>query len=336
MKEKAKVVVTDYDYPTLEPERKVLEPAGYGLIPAQCKTEEEVIAACKDADALIVQYAPITRRVIEALERCRVIARYGVGVDTVDLEAATDHGIYVANVPDYCVDEVSEQAVAFVLACARKIPLLEKSVRAGTWDFTVARPVHRIRGQKLGIVGLGRIGRRVALNARALGMEVLAYDPYLTQEVFTQHQAKAVNFEDLLRESDFVSIHAPLNSETYHMFGEGEFRQMKTSAFLINTARGGIVDREALYQGVRKGEIAGAAMDVLEVEPIDSDDPLLELPNIIITPHTSWYSEEAFVELKTKVAQEVVRVLKGQLPRSLVNPQVIQRNQKIPRKESHG
>jgi len=317
-----KIVITDCDHPSVEIEKAILREIDPELILANCNTEDEVIEAAKDADGIINQYAPMNRRVIESLKRCKVIARYGVGVDNIDVEAATEHKIIVANVPDYCVDEVSTHALALILACARGITLLDRKIRDKKWDFTLAKPLFRTQGKTLGLFGLGRIARMVAQKASGFGIKIIAYDPYVSK---VNLGVKLVELSQLLTDSDFVSIHVPLTAETRHSFGENELKKMKKTAYLINTSRGSIIDEKALYQALKNRWIAGAALDVMEKEPPDWNSSLLQLDNLIITPHISFYSEESYVELKTKVAQAVLSVLKGELPRAIVNPQVVKR-----------
>ena len=319
---KPKIVITDCDHPSVEIEREILSEIDPEFVLAHCNTEEEVIEVAKDADGIINQYAPITRKVIESLKKCKVIARYGVGVDNIDVEAATEHGIIVANVPDYCVDEVSTHAMALILACARGITLLDRKRREKKWDFTLAKPLFRTQGKTLGLFGLGRIARKVVQKASGFGLKVIAYDPYVSK---VDIEVKLVELSQLLTDSDFVSIHVPLTAETRHSFGENELKKMKKTAYLINTSRGSIIDEKALYQALKNRWIAGAALDVMEKEPPDWNSSLLQLDNLIITPHISFYSEESYVELKTKVAQAVLSVLKGELPRAIVNPQVVKR-----------
>ncbi len=319
---KLKIVITDCDHPSVEIEKKILSKIDSELILATCITEEDVIAVAADADGIINQYAPITRRVIESLKRCKVIARYGVGVDNIDVKAATKFGIIVANVPDYCVDEVSTHTMALILACARGITLLDRKIRDKKWDFTLAKPLFRTQGKTLGLFGLGRIARMVAQKASGFGIKIIAYDPYVSK---VDGGIKLVELSQLLTDSDFVSIHTPLTVETRHSFGENELKAMKKTAYLINTSRGPVINEKDLYIALKEKWIAGAALDVMEKEPPDWKDPLLKLENIIITPHISFYSEESYVELKTKVAESVRSVLKGELPRAMVNPQVIKR-----------
>jgi len=307
-----KVVITDCDHPSVEIERAILSEIDLEFILAHCTTEDEVIETARDADAIINQYTPITRRVIESLKRCKVIARYGVGVDNIDVEAATEHKIIVANVPDYCIDEVSTHALALILACARGITLLNGKIKEKRWDFTLAKPLFRTQGKTLGLFGLGRIARMVAQKASGFGFKIIAYDPYVSK---VDGGVKLVEFSQLLSDSDFISIHSPLTEETRHSFGENELKAMKKTAYLINTSRGPIVDEKALYQALKNRWIARAALDVMEKEPPDWNSSLLQLDNLIITPHISFYSEESYVELKTKVAQAVLSVLKGEIPR---------------------
>lgn len=315
-----KVVVTDCDHFSLELERKVLNEINPEFVVAHCTTEEEVIETARDADGIINQYAPMTRRVIESLKRCKVIARYGIGVDNIDVEAATEHGIIVANLPDYCVDEVSTHAVALILSCLRKITLLDNLVKQEIWNLTLARPLLRTQGRILGLFGLGKIGRAVAEKTSRFGFKIIACDPYVAK---VDREIELAEFPQLLSDSDFISIHTPLTKETRHIFGENELRAMKKSAYLINTARGSIINEKALYKALKDKWIAGAALDVMEKEPPDWKNPLLKLNNLIITPHVSFYSEESYVDLKTKTAEAVLFVLKGRLPRAMVNPQVI-------------
>ena len=315
-----KIVITDCDHPTVEIEEEILSEIDPEFVLAHCNTEDEVIEVAHDAGGIIIQYAPITRRVIESLKRCKVIARYGVGVDNIDVEAATKHKIIVANVPDYCIDEVSTHALALILACARGITLLDRKRREKSWDFTLAKPLFRTKGKTLGLFGLGRIARMVAQKASGFGFKIIAYDPYVFK---VDGGIRLVEFSQLLSDSDFISIHSPLTDETRHSFGENELKAMKKTAYLINTARGPIIDEKALYQALKEKWIAGAALDVMEKEPPDWNNSLLKLDNLIITPHISFYSEESYVELKTKAAKAVLSILKGELPKVMVNPQVV-------------
>jgi D-3-phosphoglycerate dehydrogenase len=316
---RSKVVTTDYDFPSLDPIQEVLQAINAEFVSAQCQTPGDVIDLCREADAVITEYyKPLDRKIISQMQRCKVIVRTGIGFDTVDLEAATDHGIYVVNVPKYSLDEVSDHALTLLLASVRKVLLLDKSVKQGVWDFKIAQPIPRLRGRTLGLVGYGSIARKLQPKAVALGLKVIAYDPY----VLPDDEVPLVSFETLLSESDYISIHTPLTAETQGMFDEATFHKMKPTAYLINTARGPIVCLEALYQALCRGWISGAGIDVAETEPIDPAHPILGLDNLIMTPHCAWYSEGAIDELLRTVAEEVVRTLQGHRPLSVVNPEV--------------
>lgn len=319
------IAITDYVFPSLEPERAVLAPLGVELRPQQCRSEEEIIALAHDADAILNCYAKMTARVIEGLKRCRIIARYGIGVDNVDLAAATKAGILVTNVPDYCIDEVSDHALALLLALARHIAAADRAVKSGAWNVVAHAGIRRLRGQTLGLLGFGKIAKALALKAQPLGMKVLVCDPYLDAAVIAHHGAEAVSFDKLLAEADAVSIHVPLSPETRNLIGQRELARMKPTAFLINTSRGGIVDEQALAVALKENRLGGAALDVLSVEPPPPDHPLRQAPNIILTPHLAFYSKESVIELQTKAAEEVARALKGEPPRSPVNPEVLSR-----------
>jgi D-3-phosphoglycerate dehydrogenase / 2-oxoglutarate reductase len=317
------VAVTDYVFPSLEPERAVLAPLGVELRPQQCRSEEELIALTQEADAILNCYAKITARVIQKLERCRIIARYGIGVDNVDLAAASAARILVTNVPDYCIDEVSDHALALLLALARRIAAADAAVKAGAWDVVAHAGIRRIRGQTLGLLGFGKIAKALASKIQAFGMKVLVYDPYVEPGLIAEHGAASVPLEQLLAQSDAVSIHVPLSPTTRNLIGERELSGMKPTAFLVNTSRGGIVDEQALARALKEGKLGGAALDVLSTEPPPEDHPLRQAPNMILTPHLAFYSRESVIELQTKAADEVARALRGEPPRSPVNPDVL-------------
>jgi D-3-phosphoglycerate dehydrogenase / 2-oxoglutarate reductase len=321
------VGVSDSVFPNLEPARQVLSRAGAELKLAEGSTPEAVLRVARGADALLVTYAKITGEMVRQMTRCRIISRFGIGVDNVDIAAATDCGIVVTKVPDYCIDEVSDHAMALLLAAVRKIPLANAMVHSGRWEMPAVVPIHRLRGSVLGLVGFGRIPQLVAPKAKAFGMRVVANDPYIPQNVFAQAGVEAVAFAELVKISDYISIHSPLLPETQNLFSTEVFRQMKPTAYLINTARGPIVDEAALAKALDAGQLAGAALDVMPQEP-PSGSPLFGRPNVIITPHTSFYSEESLVDLQTKAAEEVVRVLTGQAPRNPVNPEALERAQR--------
>ena len=316
------VAVTDYVFASLEPEQRVLAPLGVELRSAQCKSEEEIIELTRGADAVLNCYAKMTARVIEKLDRCKIIARYGIGVDNVDLAAATRAGILVTNVPDYCIDEVSDHTLALLLALARQIVAADRAVKAGAWDVVAHSEIRRLREQTLGLVGFGKIAIAVTAKAQAFGLRVLACDPYLGSEVIARHGVETVDFDRMLAEADVISIHVPLSPETRNLIGTPELARMKPTAFLINTSRGGIVDEPALATALKENRLGGAALDVLSVEPPPLDHPLRQAPNLILTPHLGFYSRESVIELQTKAAEEVARALKGEPPRSPVNREV--------------
>jgi D-3-phosphoglycerate dehydrogenase / 2-oxoglutarate reductase len=311
-----KVVITDCDHLNIEPESRVFAEAGFELRLAECKTAGDVIAEARDADAIINQYAPIDETVLENLERCRIVVRYGVGVDTIDVEAASRRGVWVANVPDYGTEEVSDHAFALIMSLLRGVGRLDRAVRSGEWDVKKVRPLHRVRGLTLGIVGCGKIGRALARKVESLGIRVLGFDAFPVPEGTGVEQ---VELDELLAASDVVSLHAPLTNGTHHLIGTETLRKMKSGAYLINTARGGLVDSTALLKALDAGEIAGAALDVLETEPPEAGDALVVHERVIVTPHAGWYSEESYETLKSEAAREVVRVLTGERPRSPVN-----------------
>ena len=276
----------------------------------------EVVA---QADALMVTLQPVSAELIATMERCRIISRVGTGLDSIDIDAATKHGIWVTYVPDYAVDEVSTHAIASLLAHARGFPRLLESTRRGEWGNKVVAPIHRLQGQTLGVLGFGRIGRAVGVKARGLGLEVNVHDPYLDLLPSDSSYARLVDWETLLHTSDYISLHVPLTEDTRHIINAQSLSLMKSTAFLINTARGALIDEDALLEAVKSGQISGAALDVLSAEPPPVDHPLLHEDRIWITPHSAWYSEESMEDMRTRGAEEVVRVLQGQNPRNPVN-----------------
>ena len=312
------VAVSDTVFPNLDPARDVLARIGAELQVASEATPDEILRVATGADGLLVTYARITGPMIARMTRCRVISRFGIGVDNVDLDAATAAGIVVTKVPDYCIDEVSDHALALMMALARKIPASNAQVHGGGWSMRAVVPIHRLRGSVLGLVGFGRIPQLMVPKAQAFGLRVIAYDPYVPADVYAAAGVTSVEFPELLQTSDFVSIHAPLVNETRGLFNAGVFRQMKPNAYLINTARGPIIDEQALADALDAGHLAGAGLDVMTQEP-PAGSPLVGRADVIITPHTAFYSEESLIELQTKAAQEVVRVLSGEMPRNPVN-----------------
>jgi D-3-phosphoglycerate dehydrogenase len=316
------VAVADSVFPNLDLARAVVARAGAELRLSPQATPEAIVATARDADAVLVTYAKINADMIGQMKKCKIISRFGIGVDNVDLEAATRQGIVVTKVPDYCIDEVSDHAMALLLSLIRKIPASSARAHAGRWEMPAVVPIHRLRGTVLGLVGFGRIPQLVAPKAKAFGMRVVASDPYVAQPVMQQAGVDKVEFAELLKISDYISIHSPLLPETRHLFSTAVFNQMKPGALIVNTSRGPVVDEAALAAALDSKQIGGAALDVLEQEPPVSS-PLFGRDNVILTPHTSFYSVESLEELQTKAAEEVVRVLSGQPPRNPVNPEVL-------------
>jgi D-3-phosphoglycerate dehydrogenase len=314
-----RVVITDCDHGSIGEEKEEFGRIGAELILAQVKEEKDLIRACKEADGLINQYSPLTRSVLENLPKCKVVARYGVGVDSVDLKAATDLGIIVANVPDYCIDEVANQTISMILTLVRKTAFFDQKVKSGQWDFHLGIPIHRTRAKTLGLIGCGKIGLEVAKRISAFGVRVIAFDPYIEK---SHEVIELKDIDTVLKESDFISIHCPLNDSTRHLIGEREFNKMEKKPLLVNTSRGPIIDEKALIQALKEGLISGVGLDVLEKEPPDSQNPMLKMENVILSPHIGFYSEESISELKQRTAKNVSDVLSGRWPGSVVNQDV--------------
>ena len=322
---KAKVVITDYVWESLDVERKTLGELAE-LVPLKTKKPEEFLDAAKDCDALLNTYAgPITADVMSKMPKCRIIARYGIGVDTIDLEAATKAGIIVTNNPTYCIEEVAEHTMALLLACARKIPFYDRMVRSGRWEVPPGKPIYRLVGRTLGVVGFGNIARAVAVRAAAFGMRVLYADPFVKEGQFDA-PAKKTELDSLLSESDFVSLHPPLTPDTRRMMNDRAFSRMKPSAFLINCARGPVVDTDALVRALDAKKIAGCALDTTDPEPLPDPHPLRGRENVIVAPHAAWYSEQAMAGLQAGAPGEVRRVLTGEWPLNVVNRAVKGKN----------
>ncbi|WP_245976665.1 C-terminal binding protein [Oceanobacillus arenosus] len=315
-----KVLFSDFEYDSLEIEENLIREQipDIEFVYAQCRTEEEVIEVAKDVDAIINQYAPLGKKVIESLKDCKVIARYGIGFNTIDVQAATEKNIKVCNVTDYCLDEVSDHAMALLLSLARKVTFLNNKVKDGVWDYKVGTPIFKLRGSVLGLLGLGNIAQKVAKRAQAFGLKVIAYDPFIPREVAKELNVELVEFKELFRLSDYISVHTPLNETTIGIVGEEQFKWMKKEAFIINTSRGPIIDEKALIHALVNNEIAGAGLDVLEMEPIKEDNPLLKMEQVVLNPHVAWHSAESENELKRKTAQNVADVLQDKEPKYVV------------------
>ncbi len=318
-----KVVLTDYVWESLDVERKTLGDIAE-LVPMKTKRPEEFVDAAADCDALLNTYAgPITAEVMARMPKCRIIARYGIGVDTIDLDAATKAGIIVTNNPPYCIEEVAEHTMALLLACARKVAFYDRLVRAGRWEVPPGKPMFRLAGRTLGLVGFGNIARQVAKRAAAFDLRVLFADPFVKAD---EAGAQKVELDRLLAESDFVSVHPPLTPQTRGMIGDEALARMKPAAFLINCARGPVVDTAALIRALDAKIIAGCALDTIDPEPLPEAHALRGRENVIVTPHVAWYSEQALVGLQAGAPAEVRRVLTGEWPLNVVNRAVRGRN----------
>jgi D-3-phosphoglycerate dehydrogenase len=285
-----------------------------------CNNELELIEFAADADGILVDLLPVTKKAVERLPKCKAIVLYSAGYDYVDYTAAAEHGITVSNMPDYCVEEVADHAITMALALARKLFQANADVKNKVWDWPRLRPIKAFKDSVIGIVGLGHTGSVAALRARSFGMRVLEYDPYIPPGSEKVFGADAVDLDFLLRESDIITLHVPLTKETYHMIGENQLRAMKKTSYLVNTSRGKVVDTVALYRAVKEGGIAGAALDVLAEEPPQPSDPILSLPNIILSPHTAFYSERSIEDKQKKVVEEFLRILNGRPARYKVQP----------------
>jgi D-3-phosphoglycerate dehydrogenase len=320
-----KIVVTDYIEPDLEWERLQLatSPASFEAYQLKSASREELLARIGDANVLVVNMVKMSREVIQNLRACKLIIRHGVGYDNIDVSAATEHGIQVCYVPDYCREEVAEQAMMLLLLCRRKFThqqkSLEESVLKGQWDFSAVVPIRRFSGTTAGIVGCGRIGSLVVKMLRGFGIEVLVHDPYLSEKRQAELDIHCIPLEELLPRADMVTIHPALNHETQYMIGERELRMMKSSAILVNTSRGAIVNAHALARACKEGWIAGAGVDVFEKEPPENSFVLRGIPNVILTPHLAWYSEDAGMSIREKIMEDIHRFLDGRPPRFPIN-----------------
>ncbi|MRY42719.1 MULTISPECIES: C-terminal binding protein [Bacteria] len=312
------VMITDCDHDSIEIEEKIINNVTNNFKLLNCKTEEDIIENCREADALITQYGKFTRKVLSQLPKCKIIVRYGVGVDSIDLDAATEFNIQVCNVPDYGLNEVSDQAIALMMALTRKVPLMTNSVKNGLWKYEISKPIFRLQEQVAGVIGLGRIGNAFAKKAHGLGFKIIGFDPN-HKRLNLPDFIELVEFEDLVKKSDVISIHCPLQENTKNLIDEAELKEMKSTAYIVNTARGGIINEEALDKALTNKWIAGAGLDVIVKEEADLNNPLFKHESFLCTPHMAWYSEQAFDELKRKVAEQVVSVLKGEKPAYPVN-----------------
>ena len=308
------VVVTDSPFPSLDPAKKALEEANAEVVQAPSSSEEDIIKAAENADAILVTYAKLNENILRSLKNCKAIGRFGIGVDNIDLKVAGELGISVNYVPDYCLDEVSDQAMAMIISMARKIPQSNKLVQSGRWEMPAVVPMHRLRGKTVGLIGFGNIPRLMTPKAQAFGFNVIAADPYAPKELFEKYGVESVSMDELYERSDFISVHAPLLPETKGLVNKDAFKKMKDTAIIVNTARGPLINEKDLIEALDMNEIGGAGLDVVETEPLPKNSPLIGRDNVILAPHTAFYSVEALEELQTKAASDVARVLNGEEP----------------------
>lgn len=322
---KFKVVITDFDYGDNDIELAILGPVGAEIVPLQAKREEDLLEPAADCDAIVNQYARVGARTIASMRKCRVIARYGVGVDIVDVDAATEKGILVTNVRDYCTEEVADHAVALWLALARKLGVYDRATHAGIWRWQSGAPIWRLRGRTLGIVSFGRIGQAIAARAKAFGVDLAVYDPYVGDDVIAAAGAVRVDKTELLAKSDVLVLQVPHTPETHHFLGVKEFAEVKPGVIVVNTGRGPTIDNQALYEALVSGRVAAAGLDDPEEEPAKrakwdpAANPLFSHPNVVVTPHAAYYSEESIRAARETAAWEVRRVLTGNRPHNPVN-----------------
>ncbi len=317
-----RVLVTDRAWPNIDVERSILAPLGCELIDAPQGDEATLTALGRDSDAIMTCWAHVTENVIRATTRCRVVSRLGIGLDNISVETATELGIPVTNVPDYCVSEVSDHALALILACARNVPFFHARTKGGGYNLAAAPPMKRLAGATLGLVGFGRIAQALEAKAQAIGFDVLVFRRSGAPAGST---ARVVSLEELLSKSDFVSLHLPLTEETRGILSGSRLALMKPTAYLINTARGALIDQPALERMIESGRLAGAALDVFEPEPPDLSQPLFQNPRVIVTPHAAFLSTESLQELRTRASHQVAQALQGARPENVVNPEVYDR-----------
>jgi D-3-phosphoglycerate dehydrogenase len=320
-----RVVLIEHGYSTVEYERRIISHAGGEFIDAESLPLSEALGLCEEADGILCRRLEVSAAMIQKFRRCKILMRYGVGTDNVDVSAATAAGIIVGHVPSYCIDEVSTHAIALLLACIRKVVATHEKMRSGSWDVHRADPIYRMAGRTLGLIGLGKIGGAVARKLQSWDLQVLAVDPYVEPERAESLGVQLVDLETLLRNSDYVSLHCPSLPETRHLIKSDTLAIMKPGAILINTSRGAVVDSAALLQALAGGKLGGAGLDVFEEEPLAAASPLRRHPSIVVTDHTAWYSEESQVQLQQTAAQEIVRVCTGGLPLAVANPEVLHR-----------
>lgn len=308
---KFKVLITDYGFENVEEEKKVIEAAGGDLLHGQYKTEEEIIKAAKDVDAVIVQFSHLTEKVIKSLTHCKVIVRYGIGYDNVHLKTAKEMGIEVCNVPDYCIDEVADHTVALALAMARQLLGIDKRTRTGIFKMAPISPMPAFNDMVFATMGLGRIAQQVLKRAKAFGFKLAAYDPFVSDDVFKENAIIKMDLDTLFRESDILSLNSPLTPDTKHVVNRRSLATMKNTSIIVNTSRGGLIDTDALALALQNNTIGYAGLDVYEYEPLVMDSPILACENAVLTSHVAYYSEASLLKLQKMAAEEVVRCMEG-------------------------
>jgi D-3-phosphoglycerate dehydrogenase / 2-oxoglutarate reductase len=317
------VLVTDFAWKDLNIEEDILRQAGASLLVASTGAESELLELAPMAHGILTCWKPLTEKVIRKATRCVSIGRFGIGLDNIDVPCATEVGMVVTNVPSYCIDEVSDHAIALLLSCARKIAFYDRNIKSGIYDLKAGTPLYRLRGKILGIVGFGKIGRAVSAKARAFGFNIIVCDPHLDERVITDAGFEGVSFRDLIRRSDAISIHIPLSPDTSHLFTSEIFREMKSTSIIVNTSRGDVIDSRALLMALDEGLIAGAGLDVLSEEPPARGDRLTSHPKTVVTPHAAFNSEESVSDLRKTAASQMADALVGRYPQNIVNTEVL-------------
>jgi D-3-phosphoglycerate dehydrogenase / 2-oxoglutarate reductase len=318
-------VLIEHGYASSRYERDVITAAGGEFVDAQDRSIESALDLCRDADGILVRRLRITAEIIRRLRRCRTIVRYGVGTDNIDIQAATEAGIIVGNVPDYCIDEVSAHAIALLLDGIRDVTSTHQKLLHGAWDVCRPTPVHRIAGKTMGLVGLGQIGSAVARKLSTWGLRVIASDPFIDADHARLLNVELTDLDSLCRQSDYISLHLPLLPETHHLLGRPQFGLMKEACILVNTSRGAVIDTQVLLETLDRRPLFRAALDVFEEEPLPADSPFRKHPQVVLTDHMAWYSEESQVNLQVSAARSLATVCSGGLPGSLANPEVLVR-----------
>jgi D-3-phosphoglycerate dehydrogenase len=317
------VLITDYAWPSLDPEHEIFGRSGTRLLVAETGSRDELVELAPSADAILCNWKPVDASVLRAANRCLTVGRYGIGLDNIDVATATSLGIVVTNVPAYCLDDVADHTMALLLACNRKVSWFDRDMKEGRYDLKAHPPLRRLRGKTLGLAGFGKIGHSVAQRAISFGLRILALRPRSHSNSGVVPGVEFVSFDQLLEQSDYLSLHLPATAETVGMFNSAAFAQMKAGAVLLNTARGSLIRQQDLIDALDSGKLGAAGIDVWPIEPVPTGDPLATHPRVIATPHSAFYSDEALVELQTTAASQAVEVLSGRRPANIVNEAVL-------------